>query len=329
MKCSSVAIPIAFAAFVICCHVSAYRTTHSCRSFCGVRGTRGRIQCTSTSTAFLEDVPRAFRMLSRPSGNAEDVIRSDDAGVIRATRMGIVLTAFLLLRYTTAINASIASLWSFLQGYSVFRHDLFEPAVAVSSFFLWIHAWYLADSLAIKGYFPALLRRRIAAPIKKEPSESIRAPKWYVGYWYREFPVYMIPNGLGLYSEGLELSPEELPPIDGSLIKTYPMVWKNNVNGKPSLQIHGCCVKDLIIDGQAVGDLSKVRDIVYEIMRPGIAPAYVYTHDWEIGDLVIFSNRSVWHSVVGTLKPDDVRVYHQCNLAGSAPVIAYNDDVHQ
>jgi len=36
---------------------------------------------------------------------------------------------------------------------------------------------------------------------------------------------------------------------------------------------------------------------------------------------VIFNNRGVWHSVVGALRPTDVRVYHQCNLASSEPPI--------
>ena len=37
--------------------------------------------------------------------------------------------------------------------------------------------------------------------------------------------------------------------------------------------------------------------------------------------LVIFHNRAVWHSVVGSLRPTDLRIYHQCNLAASEPPI--------
>lgn len=58
-------------------------------------------------------------------------------------------------------------------------------------------------------------------------------------------------------------------------------------------------------------------------MRPGIAPALVLTHDWAAGDLVLFSNRCVWHSVVGTLGPDERRVFHQCNLGGTKPPEGY------
>lgn len=134
-----------------------------------------------------------------------------------------------------------------------------------------------------------------------------------------------LPTGLGIVSEGLELPLDQLPPYDESLVRIYPMVWKNRQTGRLSLQIHGCCVQDLITDGVAIGDLNRVRTKVNEIMRPGIAPQHVYLHDWEEGDLVIFSNRSVWHSVVGTLQPEDKRIFHQCNLAGSLPPLSNSE----
>ncbi len=34
-------------------------------------------------------------------------------------------------------------------------------------------------------------------------------------------------------------------------------------------------------------------------------------------DLVLFHNRGVLHTVVGAFKPDQVRAFHQCNLAAS------------
>ena len=114
--------------------------------------------------------------------------------------------------------------------------------------------------------------------------------------------------------------------VDESKVKVIPMVWKNPLTGKPSLQIHGCCIQDLITDGKRLGDLGAVRAKVYEIMRPGIAPHMVYAHDWSAGDLVIFNNRGVWHSVVGTLKPSDKRVFHQCNLAGSEGPLLFSEE---
>jgi hypothetical protein len=83
--------------------------------------------------------------------------------------------------------------------------------------------------------------------------------------------------------------------------------------------LHAYCVEDLIVDGESVGDLAEVRRLLYQLMRPAIAPARVYAHRWRAGDLAIFHNHGLRHSVVGSLEPTDLRLYHQCNLASSEP----------
>jgi xanthine dioxygenase len=98
-----------------------------------------------------------------------------------------------------------------------------------------------------------------------------------------------------------------------------PLVWVNPLTREPSLQLHAFCVEELITDGKPLGDLVECRRVLHDLMRPAIAPPKVYAHPWQAGDLVIFNNRGVWHSVVGSLRPGDVRVYHQCNLASSEP----------
>jgi alpha-ketoglutarate-dependent taurine dioxygenase len=127
------------------------------------------------------------------------------------------------------------------------------------------------------------------------------------------------PTGLGLVSEGKELAFAELPPYREDEVVTLPLVWVNPLTGERALQIHACCVEQLLTDGVALTDLAECRRIIYELMRPGIAPSKVYAHPWLPGDLVIFNNRGVWHSVVGALRPSDRRVYHQCNLASNDP----------
>ncbi len=126
-------------------------------------------------------------------------------------------------------------------------------------------------------------------------------------------------NGLGLESEGKELRREELPPFEVQEIATLPLVWVNPVTGEPALQVHACCVEELITDGRPLTDLHECRRLLHELMRPAIAPSKVYAHPWRPGDLVIFNNRGVWHSVVGALRPGDLRIYHQCNLASGEP----------
>ncbi len=126
-------------------------------------------------------------------------------------------------------------------------------------------------------------------------------------------------TGLGLVSEGKELRREELPSYDEAKVTTLPLVWLNPVTGRRALQVHAYCVEELLTDGKPLADLEQCRQRLYDLMRPMIAPSRVYAHEWRRGDLAIFNNRGLWHSVVGSLRPSDLRVYHQCNLASAEP----------
>ncbi|GAC94558.1 hypothetical protein PHSY_002131 [Pseudozyma hubeiensis SY62] len=128
------------------------------------------------------------------------------------------------------------------------------------------------------------------------------------------------PDGLGMVSEGLELERSSLPEIDDSMIKIYPMCWKNPKTGKLALQVHPSAVQELHLeDGSVIDDLEKVREIVHRLQRPGIAPDLVYAVDWDEGDLALFNNHGVLHSVTGSFLPEEVRIFRQCNLAASEP----------
>ncbi|KAK2934074.1 TauD/TfdA-like domain [Fusarium oxysporum f. sp. vasinfectum] len=125
-------------------------------------------------------------------------------------------------------------------------------------------------------------------------------------------------DGLGLVSEGKEIPVENLPPVEEDKIQILPMCWRNPVTGRLALQVHPSAVRKLhLADGTVIDDLTAVRERVHELQRPGIAPEKVYPHDWEQGDLVLFHNRGVIHSVVGAFAEDEVRLFRQCNIAGS------------
>lgn len=126
-------------------------------------------------------------------------------------------------------------------------------------------------------------------------------------------------TGLGLVCEGKELRRDELPSYDDSKIATLPLVWLNPLTGRRALQVHAYCVEQLLTDGEPLGNLEQCRQLLHDLMRPMIAPSRVYAHEWRRGDLAIFNNRGLWHSVVGSLQPSDRRVYHQCNLASPEP----------
>ncbi|KAM7214126.1 hypothetical protein V8F06_010502 [Rhypophila decipiens] len=126
------------------------------------------------------------------------------------------------------------------------------------------------------------------------------------------------PDGLGMVSEGKEIPLHHLPPIEQDKIQILPLCWKNPLTGKLALQVHPSAVRKLhLADGSIVEDLAEVREIIHRLQRPGIRPELVYAHDWEEGDLVLFHNRGVLHSVVGAFAEDEVRLFRQCNVAAS------------
>ena len=139
-------------------------------------------------------------------------------------------------------------------------------------------------------------------------------------------PAKSLSDGLGLYSDGAELGSSSLPPIDERKIKTMPMVWRNPVTGKLALQIHPSAIQKILLkDGGVIDDLARVREIVHGLQRPGIAPRKVYAHDWKEGDLVIFNNWGVLHSVVGAFAKEQVRIFRQCNVAASEEPVGAED----
>lgn len=86
------------------------------------------------------------------------------------------------------------------------------------------------------------------------------------------------------------------------------MVWRNPMNpDRPFLQVHGCCVYKLTTRNPATGevtimdDVEQVRKLVYSMQRKIYAAENIYAHRWEEGDLVIFHNRGVMHSITGQL----------------------------
>jgi len=106
-------------------------------------------------------------------------------------------------------------------------------------------------------------------------------------------------DGLGMISEGKEIPLSDLPPFEEAKIKILPMCWKNPLSGKLALVIHPSAIKAIhLADGTRIEDLEEVRAKVHALQRPAIAPRYVYPHDWEEGDLVLFNNQGVLRLLV-------------------------------
>jgi alpha-ketoglutarate-dependent taurine dioxygenase len=121
-------------------------------------------------------------------------------------------------------------------------------------------------------------------------------------------------------------------------------LWKNPETGDLHFQVHPSAIKEIIIDpvpsskeadskalypqGAHLTDIGEVRQLVYKLQRPAVAPPKVYAHDWEEGDMALFHNQGVLHSVCGAFYEDEVRIFHQCNLAASSdPVPPTPEDI--
>ncbi|KUJ19019.1 Clavaminate synthase-like protein [Mollisia scopiformis] len=159
--------------------------------------------------------------------------------------------------------------------------------------------------------------------LSEEDKEFVRnakveyAPHPYI--WMS--PAKSRSDGLGMISEGLELPLSDLPPINEADIKILPMCWKNP-NGGLALQIHPSAIKAIHMpNGEVMTDLKEVRELVHRLQRPAISAQHVYPHDWVEGDLVLFNNQGVLHSVVGAFSPEEQRLFRQCNLASSEGVM--------
>ncbi|KAL1591490.1 hypothetical protein SLS60_011882 [Paraconiothyrium brasiliense] len=137
-------------------------------------------------------------------------------------------------------------------------------------------------------------------------------------------------DGLTIENVGRETPISDLPAFSPEKVHSFPMVWKNPVNGEPHLQIAGCCVYSLTTIDPSTGnqtvitDLAEVRRICHGLQKKVYKPENVYAHAWQKGDLVMFHNRGVMHSISGQLAQyEERRLLWQCNMASSTPPEGY------
>lgn len=115
------------------------------------------------------------------------------------------------------------------------------------------------------------------------------------------------------------------------------MVWRNPLNpDRPFFQVHGCCVYKLTTRNPATGeitvmdDVEEVREVVYKMQSKIYAAENIYAHHWQEGDVVIFHNRGVMHSITGQLakykeQEDKRRLLWQCTMTSTTPPKPFRD----
>jgi alpha-ketoglutarate-dependent taurine dioxygenase len=134
-------------------------------------------------------------------------------------------------------------------------------------------------------------------------------------------------NGLRITDHAAEQrysSGEDIPgaTIDDPLSQIYPLIWTCPVTKQHALMPHPRCMhalEQITETGNNFLGVIESRLQVEAWMCPAIAPELVYVHAWKPGDLVIWNNRSIWHSATGKLSRDDRRIMHLTAFNGDEP----------
>jgi alpha-ketoglutarate-dependent taurine dioxygenase len=109
-----------------------------------------------------------------------------------------------------------------------------------------------------------------------------------------------------------EMTFEEIAFWQKSATKACPMVWTHR-SGRKSLLLGATAD---YVQGMAVEEsralLARLRDWATQ-------PQYVYRHDWQVGDLVIWDNTGTMHRAL-PYAADSGRLMHRTILAGEEPL---------
>ncbi|CRL29300.1 Taurine catabolism dioxygenase TauD/TfdA [Penicillium camemberti] len=144
-------------------------------------------------------------------------------------------------------------------------------------------------------------------------------------------------DGLTIPNFGREIPVEKLSEWAWDKVAEHPMVWRNPLNpDRPFFQVHGCCVYKLTTRNPATGeitvmdDVEEVREVVYKMQSKIYAVENIYAHHWQEGDVVIFHNRGVMHSITGQLakykeQEDKRRLLWQCTMTSTTPPKPFRD----
>ena len=94
--------------------------------------------------------------------------------------------------------------------------------------------------------------------------------------------------------------------------KVHPLVWRHR-SGRKSLVL-GMTASH--IEGM---DLDEGRALLCRLREWATQPPYVYSHEWQLGDLLVWDNTGTMHRV-RPYDPNGGRMMHRTKLAGVEPL---------
>lgn len=144
--------------------------------------------------------------------------------------------------------------------------------------------------------------------------------------------------------QGKEIPMDQMPPVDEAKIKTYPMVWKNEVTGKPAFMVHNFIVQKIFVktapdsEERIIDDVDEVRAFLFPFSRKMLEPETILMAPYDEGDIAVWNNRVSLHYLHKYMTTDNLqcmqhtfveypasygpRTMHQVNIAASRPPLA-------
>ncbi len=94
----------------------------------------------------------------------------------------------------------------------------------------------------------------------------------------------------------------------------HPLVRTNPENGAKALYFHPNKTDHIV--GMTPTDSQALLD---ELMAHTLRPEFIYTHQWKMGDMLIWDNRAVMHKANFDFDPAQNRLLYRVMIAGERP----------
>ncbi|MBV9858557.1 MAG: TauD/TfdA family dioxygenase [Alphaproteobacteria bacterium] len=100
----------------------------------------------------------------------------------------------------------------------------------------------------------------------------------------------------------------ETPDVAHPVVRTHPFT------GRKSLYVtEGECIG---IEGMPE---DEGRAVISELHHHCIKPEFIYTHKWQVGDLLMWDNATSMHLAVADYEPHERRLMHRTTVLGGVP----------
>jgi alpha-ketoglutarate-dependent taurine dioxygenase len=114
-----------------------------------------------------------------------------------------------------------------------------------------------------------------------------------------------------------DCTPEQFAEWASYPVRSHPLVWHHR-SGRKSLVLS---TSGAFVEGMHP---SESHDLLQRLMRHATQDKYIYRHQWQLGDLVIWDNTGAMHRVM-PFDRDSGREFHRCTLNGEEPVTSSQD----